>query len=60
MSVYLVLDGDGTVVNAIEWDGIEPYTPFDGEQLVPYDVDIGHWIGWSFTSNQWHPPASSS
>lgn len=45
MAVYLVVDKDGTVTNAIEWDGVTRYTPPAGAEAVRVaDVPPRTWI----------------
>lgn len=53
---YLVLDTDGTVVNAIAWDGESPYDPGDGLalELVPAGSYAG--IGWRKVGGDFLPP----
>jgi hypothetical protein len=38
MAIYLVIE-DGEVVNRIEWDGVTPYEPGEGQELVPEAPD---------------------
>ena len=35
MARYSVEDGQGKIVNVIEWDGVTPYNPGPGLVLVP-------------------------
>jgi len=50
---YAIIDLTGLVVNAIEWDGITPWTPPEGCQAVPL-TEGG--IGWSYIDGQFVPP----
>ena len=43
---WLAIKGD-RVVNVIVWDGISPYDPGDGIELVPSDDTPGVGIGWT-------------
>lgn len=47
-NAYLVYRlSDGLIVNAIAYDGEEPYNPGEGMALVPLG-DSGAWIGWTY------------
>jgi hypothetical protein len=46
----------GRVVNAIVWDGDEPYEPPPGLALVER-ADSGAWAGWSYAGGEFTPPA---
>jgi hypothetical protein len=45
MSVYAVVQS-GIVVNVIEWDGVDPYTPPEDCELYPWDGSVD--IGWAW------------
>lgn len=45
MATYLVVE-NGTVTNAIEWDGVTPYDPGQGATLFLAGTD-GTWVGWT-------------
>lgn len=46
MARYSVVDAQGKIANVIEWDGVTPYDPGEGLQLVPHvAVPTGDWIG---------------
>ena len=38
---------DGVISNAVEWNGVDPYT-VDGCSLLPIPDDCPAWIGWTF------------
>ncbi len=46
---------DGLIVNAIEYNGTDEYTPPDGLALVERG-DSGAWIGWTYTDGEFTPP----
>ena len=46
---------DGLIVNAIEYDGADDYTPPDGLALVERG-ESGAWVGWSYTDGDFSPP----
>lgn len=50
---YAVINSTGLVVNAIEWDGITPWTPPEGHIALPL-LEGG--IGWTFADGQFIPP----
>jgi len=46
--LYLIVrDADGLVLNAIRYDGAEPYDPGEGCTLYPWDEDARPWVGWT-------------
>ena len=45
----------GLIINAIVWDGEEPYSPGDGIALVPVG-DSNAWIGWTYDGENFIPP----
>ena len=55
---YLTLNTQGQVTNVIVWDGLEPYTPDNGDTLTPLtDAPAGVGIGWTFSNGEWIAPA---
>ena len=52
---WLVIRND-RVVNVIVWDGISPYDPGDGIELVPSDDTPGVGIGWTRIDGTWTAP----
>lgn len=55
---FLLVDKDGLVVNAIEYDGVANYNPPRGLSLVEIG-DSGAWIGWIYNAEtgEFTPPA---
>jgi hypothetical protein len=45
MSVYAMVQS-GIVVNVIEWNGVEPYTPPEDCKLYPWNGPVD--IGWAW------------
>lgn len=45
MSVYAMVQS-GVVVNVIEWDGVDPYTPPESCELYPWEGPVD--IGWAW------------
>ena len=45
MSIYLEVNADGLIVNAITWDGQSLYTPDEGLTVVEWDEITRPWIG---------------
>lgn len=46
MATYLVIDKDGTVTNAIEWDGASAFDPGPDTEVLPMEgLPPGLWIG---------------
>lgn len=55
-STYLLVrDSDGLCVNAIAWDGVEPYEEA-GHSLIEWDAEVRPWIGWTLTDGEWTAP----
>ena len=46
---------DGLIVNAIEYDGTDDYTPPEGLALIERD-DSEAWIGWTYDGEAFTPP----
>ena len=46
MSAWFVVRSDGVISNAVEWNGVDPYT-VDGCSLLPIPDDCPAWIGWT-------------
>jgi hypothetical protein len=46
---------DGLIVNAIEYNGRDDYTPPDGLDLIERG-DSEAWIGWTFDGESFIPP----
>jgi len=59
MSTYLVVNSDGLVENAIEWDGETEYDPGEGCTLEAVDGKPGGpWVGWTKNKGKFvAPPA---
>ena len=57
--ISLEYNADGLIVNAIEYDGEEPYEPPDGLLLVERG-DSGAWIGWTYDGENFRPPPEPS
>lgn len=56
-TIYLEVNANGLVVNAISWDGESPYFPEEGITLYPFDPNINHWIGWTLNvDGSWSAP----
>jgi hypothetical protein len=52
---YGLIDAKGNVVNAIEWDGVTPWSAPDGHQAVHDPSDkIGP--GWTYINGAFTPP----
>ncbi len=63
MAAYAVIDENGIVVNAIEWDGESEWTPPDGTIAVKFG-DSGAGVGWKYVDGVFSnpdaiPPATS-
>lgn len=52
-SPYALVDGIGTVQNIIEWDGVQPFTPPDGDIVV---ICPTQGVGWVYRGGEWTPP----
>jgi len=61
MIMYYLLVKDGIIENAIDYDGVSPYTPPDGCELVTTDEFFS--IGWAWVDGHPvdpNPPAPSA
>ena len=57
MAIYLQLNTDGVVVNAIQYDGKSKYNPGEGIRIVEWDEDSRPWIGWTLLGDgSWKEP----
>lgn len=55
MARYAVVDAAGLVVNAVVWDGVEPWEPPDGTTAVEDPADmVGP--GWTYAGGEFTPP----
>lgn len=54
MDSYAVVNSESKVINIIIWDGVSPYSPPDGFQLIKSDTAIigWEWDGQSFVNPQ--------
>lgn len=59
MSRYLEINGEGYVVNIIEWDGLSPYAPA-GVVLVAHDDYPQTAIGWQLVNGEWTAPRETN
>jgi hypothetical protein len=50
---YAIINAEGLVVNAIEWDGVTPWRPPADHIALPL-IEGG--IGWTFADGQFSPP----
>jgi len=48
--MYYLLVKDGIIENAIDYDGVSPYTPPEGHELVSTDQFFS--IGWTWDGTQ--------
>lgn len=53
---YALVNADGSVVNAIVWDGQADYTPADGLTAVAVPDGVGAGPGWTFDGTDWIAP----
>ena len=49
---------DGLIVNAIEYNGTDDYTPPDGLALIERGESEA-WIGWTYNDGEFTPPNDS-
>lgn len=55
--IWLEVNADGLVTNAIRWDGKSLYEPPEGQTLHPWDEDAKPWIGWTLNADgSWSKP----
>jgi hypothetical protein len=54
---YAIIDAKGAVVNAIEWDGVTPWSPPEGHQAV-HDPSDNVGPGWTHANGAFTPPPS--
>ena len=47
MAIFLEVNDDGLVMNAIQYDGSSEYEPSPGLRIVEWDETIRPWIGWT-------------
>ena len=50
MSTYIIIDGNNTITNLIDWDGIKPFTPPTGATILPFTGPAG--IGWKWNGTK--------
>ena len=50
MATYLIIDGNNTITNLIDWDGIKPFTPPTGATILPFTGPAG--IGWKWNGTK--------
>ena len=53
---YAIINPTGLVVNAIEWDGVTPWSPPAGRIAIPL-IEGG--IGWTFADGQFIAPSDT-
>jgi len=47
---------DNKIDNVVVYDGVSPWTPSDGIQLVEYSSDLPYDIGWEWNNGNPIPP----
>ena len=52
---YAVVEND-EVTNVINWDGEEPYTPAEGQELLELTGEVFAGIGWTRVDGVWTAP----
>lgn len=52
---YAVVSND-EVINVINWDGEEPYTPAEGQELIELTGGVFAGIGWTRVDGVWVSP----
>ncbi|MGE5501867.1 MAG: hypothetical protein ACM3W4_08065 [Ignavibacteriales bacterium] len=52
---YALVDGDGLVVNVVEWDGVSDWSPPEGLTCMEADEAVS--VGWTRQSGAWVGPA---
>lgn len=55
---WLELNAEGVVVNVIVWDGVSPYQPPPGGQLLACSEHDGVRVGWRLVSGEWVAPST--
>ena len=55
---YAIVSND-EVVNVINWDGEEPYTPEEGHELIELTGGVFAGIGWTRVDGVWVAPEGS-
>lgn len=55
--IWLEVNSDGLVTNAIRWDGDASYDPPDNHTIHPWDEIVRPWIGWTLNEDgSWTKP----
>lgn len=55
--IWLEVNADGVVTNAIVWDGSTLYSPPSGHTLHAWDKQVRPWIGWTLNADgSWTAP----
>ncbi len=55
---WFELNAEGVVVNVIVWDGVSPYQPPPGGQLLACSEHDGVSFGWRLVSGEWIAPSA--
>lgn len=55
VTTYAVVE-DGEVVNVVAWDGVTPWEPPEGSQVVSIPSDVNAGIGWAYIDGVFAAP----
>lgn len=56
MKNYAIIDDTNTVINAVVWDGLPPWTPSQGCMAVAIPKGNSAGIGWTYVNGQFIAP----
>lgn len=59
MATQYAIVENNEVTNVINWDGEEPYTPAEGQELLELSGGFFAGIGWTRVNGVWTPPEGS-
>lgn len=59
MRYFLIRQNDGLIVSSIVWDGVSPWTPFDGFYVLPESDNPDARQGWRKVEGGWEQPPSN-
>lgn len=59
MKTFFIIE-NGTVVNAIEWDGESQWSPPSGSEAVARPEGSEAWIGWMYDGSEFTNPNSTN